>query len=96
MPIEQIESSRFNPLAALFGLIRGIFRKILTVVLAAVLLVTAGVVAFGATVIGLMMGVIVLLLRLINHKRTRSRSAMGESNQVTLEARPTRSGWTVE
>lgn len=96
MPMEQIESSRFNPFAALVGMIKGIFQKIITVILAAVLVLTAGVVAFGAAAIGLMMGVVALLLRLNNRGRSRPARKTEDSDPLTLDARPTRSGWTVE
>ena len=96
MPVEQLESSRFNPFAALFGMIKGVFQKIVTIILAAVLVVTAGVVALGAAAIGLMMGVIAVLLRLSNRKRPTPVRQSEDPPQVTLDARPTRSGWTVE
>ncbi len=96
MPVEQIESSRFNLFAALFGMIKSIFQKIITVILAAVLVVTAGVVAFGAAAIGLMMGIVAILLRLSNRRRTNPVRKTEDSDTLTLDARPTRSGWTVE
>lgn len=96
MPVEQLESSRFNPIAALLGMIKGIFQKIVTIILAAVLVVTAGVVAFGVAAVGLMMGIVALLLRLNNRKRAFPVRKSKDSPTVTLDARPTRSGWTVE
>ena len=60
------------------------------------LVLVAGVVALMTAFAGLMLAAAALVMRYTVNRRMQPAPASGEASQITLEARPTPRGWTVE
>lgn len=83
-------------LAALGASARQLFGLIARVMTGLLLLAVASVVALMTAVAGLMLAAAALVMRFASERRMQPAPAATDSESVTLEARRTPRGWTVE
>lgn len=99
MTINQTNPAGANPFSGLVEAARDILGFIAKLALAGLLVVVAGILAVLTAFAGLAIAGIALLMRFIGRapvRRPRARTKWDEPGQVTLEARQTQHGWTVE
>ena len=78
------------------GTLRGGIALIVQVVIGMMLVMTAGIVAVMTAMAGLLLGAAALVMRFAGGRRMRPVHDVGAGETVTLEARRTPRGWTVE
>ena len=67
-----------------------------TVMIGMMLVLTAGIVAVMTAIAGVLLGAAALVMRFAGARRTRRQAEDAGEETVTLEARRTPRGWTVE
>ena len=80
----------------LAGALRSGLALIVQVVIGMMLVLTAGIVALMTAMAGLLLGAAALVMRFAGRRRMRPAADTGSKEPITLEARRTPRGWTVE
>ena len=88
----QTSSPHANGIAGLSGVL-SFGARVMTTLL---LVIVAGIVAIMTAVAGLMLAAAALAMRFSQSRKMQAETAPSESDGMTLEARPTPRGWTVE
>jgi predicted lipid-binding transport protein (Tim44 family) len=76
--------------------LRGSLALLVQVVIGMMLVLTAGIVAVMTAMAGVLLGVAALVMRFAGGRRSRRTAEAADKDTITLEARRTPRGWTVE